>query len=181
MERARIGKHGAVFPAGYQAPPAFRSVLVLATRSRRVRAFFWALPPSRLRTYFIAAYYHRLTGQTDRGDFGFVGAVREDADLTMFGLGTHRGEEGWKRALDEWRETLGVGLEMSEFVNPGGSDHSMIEIRLTGRGASSGISVNDLNYLVVRIENGEAVNGRFFREKADALEAVGLRTRRCRR
>jgi hypothetical protein len=137
-----------------------------------VRRFFWELPDSRLRTYTVASYYDLLVKELSESNFKFLGAVAEDAELTVFTLGTYRGPAGWKEALSTWRETLDVGLEMSECATNG--EHSLIAIRFTGRGSFSGLSVDDLNYLVVRIHKGQAREGMFFRERSEALEAAGL-------
>ena len=52
-----------------------------------------------------------LTRRLAEGDFRFLAAVTEHAELTMFTMGTYRGREGWRQALTTWRETLDVGLE----------------------------------------------------------------------
>jgi hypothetical protein len=72
-----------------------------------------------------------------RGDFGFISAVRQDAELTMFGIETFRGREAWRQALTSWIDSLdGFHMEMSEFLDFG-TGQVLLEVRLTGTGAAS--------------------------------------------
>ena len=55
-------------------------------------------------------------------------------------------------------------------------DHVILVVRLFGRGRNSGIEVNTIwAYLITVGTNGKAIRVEGFIEKAEALEAVGLR------
>ncbi len=164
-----------MFPPAYEVPVAFRMAIYMpATHSRWIRKFFWKKSPSRWRTYAIANYYWTMVREMSVNNFSFVDAVAEGADLTLFSLGTYRGPQGWREALKTWRETLDVNLELSEFINPTPEHRVVIGIRFIARGAASGIGIEDLNYLVLQIDDGMAVSGRFCRERREAFEAAGL-------
>jgi hypothetical protein len=143
----------------------------LAVRSRRMRAFFFELPHSRFRTFFVARYYHHLVEHLRQGNFGFLSTVT--GDLTFFELGTFQEPEGWKETLSAWLETFDPpAMELIEFVDPG-TGKVILTLRVGGRGASSGASVEDVAFFVLTIQEGMAVRGRFLREKAKALKAAG--------
>jgi hypothetical protein len=174
MSRPRYGKASASFPPDHPVGPLFRFVFFLATISRRVRAFFFKLPRSRFRTYWVATYYRVLLQRLGEGNFGFLPAVHEGAELTMFGMETYQGRAAWRQALTSWLESIELGLETSEYIDPGRGE-VMLGMRLTGRGSSSGLAVDDFAYLVIRVDDGKAARGHFYREKEEALAAVGLR------
>ncbi|HVS28131.1 MAG TPA: hypothetical protein VHE14_01165 [Solirubrobacteraceae bacterium] len=179
MERPRIGKHHAVFPRGYStSSPLFAFIFGLTTRSQRARAFFFELPHSRLRTAVVARYYHRLAEQLRDGDLSFARVVSEDATGTLFSFGTYTGREDWKQALNSWRESWTyTAMELLEFVNPPGSTDVFLRGYVGGLGAASGLAVEETVYGVIRVEDGQAVLARAYRDRAEALEAAGLRDR----
>jgi hypothetical protein len=117
-------------------------------------------------------FFHVLVRRLGESDFSFLTTVSEDAELTMFTMGTYRGREGWRQALTTWRETLDVSLEVSEFINLGADSRVLVEIRTTGR--ASGLDVEDVNYLVVQVDDGQSTWGQFYRDRDDALKAAGL-------
>jgi ketosteroid isomerase-like protein len=173
MPSAKIGKQAAAYPPGYKVPSLVRvAVYAPAARSRAVRRFLWERPVSRWRTYIAGSYFHMVVRRLGESDFTFLTSVSEDAELTMFTMGTYRGREGWRQALTTWRETLDVSLEVSEFINLGADSRVLVEIRTTGR--ASGLDVEDINYLVVQVEDGQATWGQFYRDRDEALEAAGL-------
>ena len=174
MDRVMIGRHHATFPHGYSTGSAFFvTVFGLATLSRRVRAFFFDLPPSRLRTALVARYYHRLTEQMRDADWTFLRAVHPDAEMRLF-FERYLGREGWKDAVSAWRETFAVAeMELIEFLNPQGR-HVVLRLHGGGEAAASGLRIKEAAYIVLTVEHGMAVRGQVTADRAEALEAVGL-------
>ena len=173
MPSAKIGKQAAAYPPGYRVPSLVRlAVYAPAARSRVFRRFFWGRPVSRWRTYIVGSFFHVLVRRLGESDFSFLTTVSEDAELTMFTMGTYRGREGWRQALTTWRETLDVSLELSEFINLGADSRVLVEIRTSGR--ASGLDVEDVNYLVVQVDDGQSTWGQFYRDRDEALKAAGL-------
>jgi hypothetical protein len=103
-----------------------------------------------------------------------MGAVTEDAPGTLFSLGSYTGREGWKDALLSWRDTWSsVNTEVVRVLNPPG-DRVFLEAYAGGCGETSGIPLEEPVFGVLRIKNGMAVEGAVYRDRAVALEAVGL-------
>ena len=98
MPSAKIGKQAAAYPPGYRVPSLVRlAVYAPAARSRAFRRFFWGRPVSRWRTYIVGSFFHVLVRRLGESDFSFLTTVSEDAELTMFTMGTYRGREGWRK------------------------------------------------------------------------------------
>jgi hypothetical protein len=128
-----------------------------------------------LRTYLVALYFYRLVEAISDGDYrGFLPQIAKHAEISLFDLETYVGRHGTREALDQWREAVGAQLELNEFVNPPGRE-VFLSLRGTGRGASSGVVIDDRVYYVARIERGMAVRIAFYRDRTTAFEAVGLR------
>ena len=168
-----MSKHHAVFPRGYRTGRFVQGLIYWsATRSQALRAFFFGLPPSRFRVWFVARYYHRLLEDLGNGRFGFLRAVEPDGELRMF-FETFVGREAWHGALTSWLQSFeSPRFELTEIVF--GDRTAFCSLHLGGRGTTSGLSVEDLVYFVTRVENGQAVRARFTESRSDALEAAGL-------
>jgi hypothetical protein len=181
MGAVRLGQHHATFDRGFSVERYLRPGFTAATRSRRVRAFFFGLRHSRLRTYFVARYYHLLVEQWRDGDFRFLPAVSEAAEVTLFDVGTYAGRNGARDALSQWRETFSSPVfELVEVVNPPGGRVLLI-LRVGGLGAASGVALEDLAYFAITVEAGMATSIGIYHDKAEALEATGLRERNASR
>jgi len=77
---------------------------------------------------------------------------------------------GFGRSLGAWEE---FQVETEEVIDAG--DHVVLCVRMRGKGRESGLSVELHPALVCEVRDGRVVAGRGFRERAEALEAVGLR------
>jgi hypothetical protein len=133
---------------------------------------FFELPHSRFRTHFVAQYYHRLIEQLRDGDYRFLPAVRDDAELTFFSIETYRSRASWGEAPRAWRKTwVSPELDMVEFINPEGSGVLLV-LRLGGEASASGVSIEDWTFMVLDVERGMATRGRLYRDRAEALEAM---------
>jgi ketosteroid isomerase-like protein len=92
----------------------------------------------------------------------------EDPDTTI-----HRGREAARRYALGWVETMETVVEVLEVFEAG--DQVVAWTRINSRGGSSGVPVGlDLAF-VVTLRDGLAARIRETRDKAEALEAVGLR------
>ena len=79
-------------------------------------------------------------------------------------------KEMWKRWDGEWDQPQTV---IEEVIDAGGA--VIIAVRYRGRGRASGVEVNDRLFEVHTFRDGQCIRKVDFRERADALEAAGLR------
>ena len=94
---------------------------------------------------------------------------------------TYRGREGVRQRLEEWLESFDdYRYEVQRIIDCGGDD-VLVEATEVGRGATSGAEVRSTHYELLTIRDGMIVRIREFYDEGDALEAAGLRSRRCRR
>jgi ketosteroid isomerase-like protein len=77
---------------------------------------------------------------------------------------------------DGWVDLLAEPLEVSEA--PG--DRVLALIRQSGRGRESGVPISIHYFGVWTFRAGKVRRVGYFRHRADALEAAGLGSRRCR-
>ena len=88
--------------------------------------------------------------------------------------GVHRGHEGYLRV---WKSVIEVmddfKFEPEEVIDQG--DRLFVAVRQTGRGTSSGIPVDQSIFQVFTLRRGLAIRLQDFVDRAEALEAVGLR------
>ena len=84
------------------------------------------------------------------------------------------GRDGIERFLGEWREFFeGYYAHGEEFIDAG--EPVLVRVRQGGRGKHSGATVESRPYWVIsRVRNALVVRIEFYREKNEALEAVGL-------
>jgi ketosteroid isomerase-like protein len=75
--------------------------------------------------------------------------------------------EGLLAAFPDWNPSL---LEVRDL-----DDRVLIHASATGRGAASGIGIEDDFWQLVEVRNGRVVSYAAFRTQAEALEAAGLR------
>ena len=115
----------------------------------------------------------------DRGDFETcLAALDEDVswqdppDMPGGGLNHGRDEvaRSFVRWLPAWENFRG---EIEELLDAG--DDVVAVTRMRGRGRASGIEVDLKSAQVYEVRDGKIVKVRQFRERADALAAVGLR------
>ena len=143
-------------------------------RSRRLRASFYDLPRSRLRTYFVAGFYHRVMEQFRDGDVSFAQTLDQQGQWTLFDFATYVGRAGAIEMLTGWRDSFSPPVfELVEFVNPPGA-WVCLTLSVGGLGASSGVELESLVYLVIYVHRGMSGGGGFYRDKKAALAAAGL-------
>src|SRR5829696_5039032 len=84
-----------------------------------------------------------------------------------------RGREEVLRFLDDQIETLGLRVQPETFFEKG--DRVVAFIRAIGRGEASGAEMDIRIAGVWTLRNGIVMRGQAYAERAEALEAVGLR------
>ena len=88
--------------------------------------------------------------------------------------GTYRGHEGVLRYLgDLAAEFDDVHTEPEELIDAG--ERVVVPVRVSGRGRQSGAAVDLSLTMVVVLRDGMIVHIRNYPEKAEAIEAAGLR------
>jgi hypothetical protein len=167
-----MSTNDAVFPPGYATALYVQALFAVALRSRLVRAFFYELPRSQLRTWFVARYYAGLVEQFRNGDYRFLASTTRDVQLTLFDIGTYVGRNGVRQALSDWRETFESPVfETVQFANPPGPI-VLLTVRVGGRSVAGGVELEDSVYFVIHVQRGMATRLGIYRDRAAALEAV---------
>jgi ketosteroid isomerase-like protein len=89
---------------------------------------------------------------------------------------TYRGTDGLVALIEDWsqmwEESFFAAVEPQEFIDH--NDFVVVPVRAVVRGKGSGVEVEVLETYVFRLRNGQVVEVREFRTKAEALEAVGV-------
>jgi ketosteroid isomerase-like protein len=85
----------------------------------------------------------------------------------------YRGHSGMRRFLDElfgifpdWHPEVVQVIDYGETV--------LVEVKTAGRGARSGLDVEQTIWQIIRFQDGRAISFRGYGSKAEALEAAGL-------
>jgi hypothetical protein len=172
-----IGKCHAVLPPGHRDNPLWwRLVAPMILRSQRMRAFVYELPRSRVRTAMVVRYFRDTLDAIGAGNIdSYLPTIADDASVTLFDMEDFRGPSGAREAVRQWQQSFpGLTIEMSELINPDGPDVLCVG-RATGDGVVSGAHV-DLDLMFrLKVIDGTAVELSLSNNRAEALEAVGLR------
>jgi ketosteroid isomerase-like protein len=118
----------------------------------------------------------RLLEACNRRDFN---AMLETGDaeieiVTLMG-GTYRGHAGWRLLVEEMAEEVSGFQFLPEDLIDVGQDRVVAVTRWVGVGRTSGVAVPDTTIgLVYTLRDGSVVRQESFRNKDDALKAVGL-------
>jgi ketosteroid isomerase-like protein len=100
--------------------------------------------------------------------------VEFDLSRVMPEMERYRGYEGvkafWRMLRDVWGE---FRTDPEEVIDAG--DKLFTRNRLRGTGIASGVATEDVLYQVFTLREGRPILVEFFRDRAEALEAAGLR------
>jgi ketosteroid isomerase-like protein len=99
--------------------------------------------------------------------------IVEPPDLP--GATTHRGHDGFLRALDNWAGQWDEFRVDIERVIEAGPERVIVFARHHGRGKSSGAVVDARNVNVHTGRNGKLIRWEIFRTLDEAFAAIGLR------
>ena len=96
-----------------------------------------------------------------------------DVEFVTLLLGNHRGKEALRGLYEENRTAvLGYRLDPEELIDA--NDKVIAVVRMGGAGRVSEIGLGDLLAFVFTIKDDLVVRQETFRNKAAALEAIGL-------
>ena len=103
----------------------------------------------------------------------FAPDVELDLSRNVFNPVTVRGYEGAERLVgmvnDVWDD---FRFEVEELIDAG--DRVFAAVRLSGKGKGSGVSDDQQDFHVITIRDGRCTRLEVHRDRAEALEAVGL-------
>ena len=115
----------------------------------------------------------------ERGDFETsLSFYTEDAEWQFdqaVDTRIYRGPDGVARAMEQWVGAFrDYWLEHDQLIDAGGGKVVLLW-RQGGEGKTSGVQVEDEGATVFTVEAGRIAGARFYLDRAEALEAVGLR------
>jgi len=99
-------------------------------------------------------------------------AVWWDRPDDPVGGSPHRGRDACFQHLAEILEDAELEANPDEFIDAGPS--VVVGVQLVGRGRTSGVSFEEHEFHVFTLRNGKVIEPREYRERDEALEAVGL-------
>jgi uncharacterized protein len=116
----------------------------------------------------------RLFAAFDNQDWATaLGFFDPTVEWSAAGQGTQRGPEGVVTSLAEWFEPWEEHeVEAEEFADAG--DQVLVVVRLTGRGASSNLEIDQRFFQLYSVRNGKITRMVEFVTRKQALEAAGL-------
>jgi ketosteroid isomerase-like protein len=117
----------------------------------------------------------RARGDTEALETLLRGGLAADFELQpLYPDRLYRSPEGMRElradALETWQD---YRFETEEIVDLG--KHVLVLARITGRGAASGVPIDQPVAVLVAFEGEKAVWAKSYLSKHEALEAVGLR------
>jgi uncharacterized protein len=84
----------------------------------------------------------------------------------------HRGRDACMKHLAEITEDAELLVEPLEFIDA--DDLVVVPVRLVGRGRSSGVPFDEQEVHMFRLRDGKVTEVREYRERDEALKAIGL-------
>jgi ketosteroid isomerase-like protein len=149
-----------------------------------LQRLLWRLPPrSRLRQASLRRALQLGFEAVNRGDFeaafaSYNANVELVSDSRLIGLGfdgVYRGRAERVRFQERWLAEWGDFRFAPEELLYLGDDRVFVGGRIVGTGLSSGAGFDSDWAVLLTISDGRVVREQFFFDRADALEAVGLR------
>ena len=118
----------------------------------------------------------RLLEACNRRDFD---AMLETGDpeidiVTLMG-GTYRGHAGWRLLVEQMADEVSGFQFVPEDLIDVGQDRVVAVTRWVGTGRTSGIALSQTIGLVYTFRDGLVIRQESFRNRAEALKAVGLK------
>ena len=124
-----------------------------------------------------AGYRAFLSGDHERAFSVFAPDIEAHDDARMVEDTVYRGREGFARMLAVTTEGFeDVRYEPQEFVDAGPS--VLVSVRRSGRGRASGARVEEHQWHVWDMRDGQAARFRLFLSEAEAHRACGLHGQR---
>jgi ketosteroid isomerase-like protein len=118
----------------------------------------------------------RLLEACNRRDFeAMLETGDSEIEIVTLMTGTYRGHAGWRQLVEEMADEVSGFQFFPEDLIDVGQDSVVAVTRWVGTGSTSGIAVPDTTIgLVYTLRDGLVVRQESFRNRADALKAVGL-------
>ena len=118
----------------------------------------------------------RLLEAVNRRDFDAMLATGDpEIEIVTLMAGTYRGHAGWRQLVEQMAEEVSGFQFVPEDLIDVGQDRVVAVTRWVGTGRTSGIAVPDTTIgFVYTLRDGLVVRQESFRNKDDALKAVGL-------
>ena len=124
-----------------------------------------------------AGYSAFLSGDHERAFSVFAPDIEAHDDARMVEETVYRGRDGFARMLAVTTEGFeDVRYEPQEFIDAGPS--VLVSVRRSGRGHASGAPVEERQWHVWDMRDGQAVRFRLFLSEGEARRACGLRGQR---
>ena len=116
----------------------------------------------------------------NRGDFeSWIAVYDEDVEFLDLAetpdTGVFRGHAGARAWLAKLQEAWGEGFQFEPMNVTEGDEVVVVDTRARGTGTGSGVPIEMTVYTVMRYRDQKVVWTRAFIDRADALEAAGLR------
>ena len=99
-------------------------------------------------------------------------AVWWDRQDDPWGGTPHRGRDACMQHLAEILEDAELQAQPQEFIDAGPS--VVVGVRLVGRGRTSGVRFDEHEFHVYTLRDGKVIETREYRERDEALKAVGF-------
>jgi ketosteroid isomerase-like protein len=117
----------------------------------------------------------RLLEASNRRDFdAMVDTGDPEIEIVTLMSGTYRGHAGWRRLIEQMSvEVSGFQFVPEDLIDVG-QDRVVAVTRWVGAGRTSGIAFSQTIGFVYTLRDGLVVRQESFRNRAEALKAVGL-------
>ena len=117
----------------------------------------------------------RLLEACNRRDFeAMLETGDPEIEIVTLMSGTYRGHAGWRLLIEQMAEEVSGFQFVPEDLIDVGQDRVVAVTRWVGTGRTSGIAVPNTIGFVYTLRDGLVVRQESFRNKAEALKAVGL-------
>jgi ketosteroid isomerase-like protein len=120
------------------------------------------------------AIVRRLLEAVNRRDFDAMLETGDpEIEIVTLMTGTYRGHAGWRQLVEQMAEEVSGFQFVPEDLIDVGQDRVVAVTRWVGTGRTSGIALSQTIGLVYTFRDGLVVRQESFRNRAEALKAVG--------
>ena len=125
----------------------------------------------------IAGGVRRLGAAFNKRDWdGFFAELDPEVEYAPIEVhGSRRGREALTEYLEQWLEAWETFSAEAEEIEIAAEDRAFIAWRFRGRGKGSGVEIDDPMFWVGELRGGRLYRISEYTDRAEALEAVGLR------
>jgi ketosteroid isomerase-like protein len=117
----------------------------------------------------------RLLEASNRRDFGAMLETGDpEIEIVTLMSGTYRGHAGWRLLIEQMAEEVSGFQFVPEDLIAVGRDRVVAVTRWVGTGRTSGIAFSQTIGFVYTFQDALVVRQESFRNRAEALKAVGL-------